>query len=119
MQIRSKLEGLVKRFGTSQGGAIAVLYAISAIPIFVAAGSAVDYIRYVANVTELQAALIPPPLPQRPPRKPLTLSALIWLRRPLPGTSKAVTSRAPQLFAALIGRLKRSLPLPTWTWQHR
>jgi len=57
MQIRSKLEGLVKRFGTCQGGAIAVLYAISAIPIFVAAGSAVDYIRYVAGTTELQAAL--------------------------------------------------------------
>ena len=57
MQVRSKLEGLVKRFGTCQGGAIAVLYAISAIPIFVAAGSAVDYIRYVAGTTELQAAL--------------------------------------------------------------
>ena len=57
MQICSKLEGLVKRFGTCQGGAIAVLYAISAIPIFVAAGSAVDYIRYVAGTTELQAAL--------------------------------------------------------------
>ena len=33
------------------------MYAISAIPIFVAAGSAIDYIRYLANVTELQAAL--------------------------------------------------------------
>ncbi len=57
MQIRSKLEGLVKRFGTCQGGAIAILYAMSAVPIFVAAGSAIDYIRYVANTTELQAAL--------------------------------------------------------------
>jgi Flp pilus assembly protein TadG len=57
MQIRSKLEGLVKRFGTCQKGSIAVLYAISAVPIFVAAGSAVDYIRYVAGTTELQAAL--------------------------------------------------------------
>jgi Flp pilus assembly protein TadG len=57
MQIRSKLEGLVKRFGTCQGGAIAIFYAISAVPIFVAAGSAIDYIRYVAGNTELQAAL--------------------------------------------------------------
>jgi Flp pilus assembly protein TadG len=57
MQIRSKLEGLVKRFGTCQGGAIAILYAVSAVPVFVAAGSAIDYIRYVAGTTELQAAL--------------------------------------------------------------
>jgi Flp pilus assembly protein TadG len=57
MQIRSKLKGLVKRFGTCQGGAIAIFYAISAVPIFVAAGSAIDYIRYIAGTTELQAAL--------------------------------------------------------------
>lgn len=57
MQIRSKLEGLVKRFGTCQKGGIAILYALSAIPLCVAAGSAVDFIRYVANTTELQAAL--------------------------------------------------------------
>jgi Flp pilus assembly protein TadG len=57
MQIRSKLESLVKRFGTCQRGAIAILYALSAVPIFVAAGSAIDYIRYVANTTELQSAL--------------------------------------------------------------
>ncbi len=57
MPIRSKLDSLVKRFGTCQGGAIAILYAISAVPVFVAAGSAIDYIRYVANTTELQAAL--------------------------------------------------------------
>ena len=49
--------GFVKSFGASQKGSIAVFYAISAIPIFVAAGSAIDYIRYLANVTELQAAL--------------------------------------------------------------
>ena len=57
MQIRSKLQGLVKRFGTCQKGAIAVFYALSAVPIFVAAGSAIDYVRYFANTTELQAAL--------------------------------------------------------------
>src|SRR5688572_14480277 len=57
MQVCAKLQRFVKSFGASQKGSIAVFYAISAIPIFVAAGSAVDYIRYLANVTELQAAL--------------------------------------------------------------
>jgi Flp pilus assembly protein TadG len=57
MQVCAKLQRFVKNFGASQRGSIAVFYAISAIPIFVAAGSAVDYIRYLANVTELQAAL--------------------------------------------------------------
>ncbi len=57
MQICSKLQRLVKNFCSCQKGSIAVMYAVSAIPIFVAAGSAVDYIRYLANTTELQAAL--------------------------------------------------------------
>ena len=57
MHVCSKLQHFVKNFGASQKGSIAILYAISAIPICVAAGSAVDYIRYLANVTELQAAL--------------------------------------------------------------
>jgi Flp pilus assembly protein TadG len=57
MQIRSKLQGLVKRFGTCQKGGIAILYALSAVPVFLTAGSAIDYVRYFANTTELQAAL--------------------------------------------------------------
>lgn len=57
MQVCSKLQHFVKNFGSCQKGSIAVIYAVSAIPIFVAAGSAIDYIRYLANVTELQAAL--------------------------------------------------------------
>jgi Flp pilus assembly protein TadG len=57
MQACSKLQRFVKNFGSCQKGSIAVMYAISAIPIFVAAGSAIDYMRYLANVTELQAAL--------------------------------------------------------------
>ena len=57
MQVCSKLQRFVKKFGACQKGSIAVMYAVSAIPIFVAAGSAIDYIRYLANVTELQAAL--------------------------------------------------------------
>ena len=57
MQVCSKLQRFVKNFGACQRGSIAILYAISAIPVFVAAGSAIDYIRYFANATELQAAL--------------------------------------------------------------
>ena len=57
MQLRSKLQHFVKNFGICHKGSIAVFYAISAIPIFVAAGSAIDYVRYLANTTELQAAL--------------------------------------------------------------
>jgi Flp pilus assembly protein TadG len=57
MQIRSKLQGLVKRFGTSQKGSIAVFFAISAVPLFLAAGTAIDYVRYFNDTTQLQAAL--------------------------------------------------------------
>jgi Flp pilus assembly protein TadG len=57
MQIRSNLQGLVKRFGTCQRGAVAILYALSAIPVCVAAGSAIDYVRYFAGTTELQSSL--------------------------------------------------------------
>ena len=57
MQIRSKLEGLVKRFGTCQRGTVAILYALSAVPVCVAAGSAIDYVRYFAGTTELQSSL--------------------------------------------------------------
>ena len=57
MQIRSRLQGLMKRFGTCQKGSVAILYALSVVPVFVAAGSAIDYVRYFANTTELQAAL--------------------------------------------------------------
>jgi Flp pilus assembly protein TadG len=57
MQVCSKLQRFVKNFGTCRKGSIAVFYAISAVPIFVATGSAIDYVRYLANTTELQAAL--------------------------------------------------------------
>ena len=57
MQVCSKLQRFVKNFGACQRGSIAVLYAISAIPVFVAAGSAIDYVRYFNHITELQVAL--------------------------------------------------------------
>ncbi len=57
MQIRSNLQGLVKHFGTCQRGTVAILYALSAVPVCVAAGSAIDYVRYFAGTTELQSSL--------------------------------------------------------------
>lgn len=57
MQVCSKLQRFVKNFGACQRGSIAVLYAASAIPVFVAAGSAIDYVRYFNHTTELQVAL--------------------------------------------------------------
>ena len=51
MQVCSKLQRFVKNFGACRKGSIAILYAISAVPVFVAAGSAIDYVRYVANTT--------------------------------------------------------------------
>lgn len=57
MQFRSKLQGLVKRFGTCQKGTVAILYALSAVPVMLAVGSGIDYVRYLANTTQLQAAL--------------------------------------------------------------
>ncbi len=119
MQICSKLQRFVKNFGSCQKGSIAVMYAVSAIPIFVAAGSAVDYIRYLSNVTELQAALDSAALAAASTRKRLTLCALPWLKRPLSETWKAVTLPTPQSSAALTFKTRRLLPPPTWTWQHR
>lgn len=57
MQVCSKLQRFVKNFGACQRGSIAILYAASAIPVFVAAGSAIDYVRYFNHTTELQVAL--------------------------------------------------------------
>lgn len=57
MQVCSKLQRFVKNFGGCERGSVAILYAISAIPVFIAAGSAIDYVRYFNHTTELQVAL--------------------------------------------------------------
>ncbi len=57
MNLRPRLQSLMKRFGICQKGSIAVFCAISAVPVLIAAGSAIDYIRYLNIRTELQAAL--------------------------------------------------------------
>lgn len=47
----------VRSFRRSQEGATAVLFALSVVPVLIAAGMAVDYARYTAAETRLQAAL--------------------------------------------------------------
>ncbi len=51
------LPGFLKRFGKNQKGNVAILFALSAIPVFLAAGASIDYARYYAGETKLQAAL--------------------------------------------------------------
>jgi hypothetical protein len=70
MQICSKLEGLVKRFGTCQGGAIAVLYAVSAVP-FLWLPDLLDYPlcgKYHGTAAALDRRSSRPQLRKRPTR---------------------------------------------------
>jgi Flp pilus assembly protein TadG len=57
MTLLSKLPSLVKCFGTNQKGNVAIMFALSAVPMFLAAGACIDYARYSANETKLQSAL--------------------------------------------------------------
>ena len=57
MAISGKLASLAKLFGASQKGTTAVMFALSAVPLVLSAGVAVDYVRYTAATTELQSAL--------------------------------------------------------------
>jgi Flp pilus assembly protein TadG len=52
-----KFTSLLKRFAYSRSGTIAVTYALSIVPVILAMGAAVDYVRYVDSLTTLQAAL--------------------------------------------------------------
>lgn len=54
---KSHLARLIPRFGASEGGNIAVLFAATIIPAFVAAGAAMDYSRAVQARTAIQSAL--------------------------------------------------------------
>ena len=57
MILLSKFPSLVKRFGTNQKGNVAIMFALSAVPMFLAAGACIDYARYSSNETKLQSAL--------------------------------------------------------------
>ena len=53
----SKLLGKVKQFAADRRGNLAITFAISAIPLFIGAGAAVDFGRYLATTTDLTSAL--------------------------------------------------------------
>ncbi len=57
MPLQSKLQNLVKRFAANQKGTVAVLLAVSIVPLFIVAGAGLDYARYLGVKTQLQAAL--------------------------------------------------------------
>ena len=52
-----RLAVLATRFGESAQGSMAVIFALSALPVVLCAGAALDYVRYTTATTELQAAL--------------------------------------------------------------
>lgn len=47
----------LKRFASNQQGSIAVMYALAAVPVMLAAGAAIDFVRFNAVQTHVQAAL--------------------------------------------------------------
>lgn len=57
MVIFSSFSPLFKRFAAATRGATAVIFAITAVPLILCAGAAIDYMRYAAATTELQSAL--------------------------------------------------------------
>lgn len=48
---------MLKRFIADQKGTTAVMFALSIVPMLLAGGAAIDYLRYTQSVTHLQAAL--------------------------------------------------------------
>ena len=49
--------GIIRRFASSQSGGTAVVFALSLVPLLIAGGVAIDYLRLSEARTELQAAL--------------------------------------------------------------
>jgi Flp pilus assembly protein TadG len=57
MSRKLKLKNILKRFTGDQNGTIAVMFALSTVPILLATGAAVDFVRFNAAQTHVQAAL--------------------------------------------------------------
>jgi Flp pilus assembly protein TadG len=53
----SRLSRLMQRFRACQKGTVAITYALSAIPLLLAAGASIDFVRFMNAQTEIQAAL--------------------------------------------------------------
>jgi Flp pilus assembly protein TadG len=52
-----KISRLLKRFAKSQKGNVAIMFGLSLVPLVVAVGAAVDFVRFTAVHTQMQAAL--------------------------------------------------------------
>ncbi len=57
MALGSKFASFIDRFASNQNGATAILFALSAVPMLLAAGVAIDYVRYSSARIALQSAL--------------------------------------------------------------
>ncbi|MFT3988783.1 vWA domain-containing protein [Aestuariivirga sp.] len=57
MNLRTATFHLIRRFAESQRGTTAVTFAIAIVPVLLAVGVAIDYVRYSTAQTQLQAAL--------------------------------------------------------------
>lgn len=57
MRQSSIIKRLVNRFKTNTSGNVAIIFALSAVPMFMAAGAALDFVRASNSKTQMQAAL--------------------------------------------------------------
>ncbi len=57
MNSKLNAKSLMKRFAADQKGTVAAMLAIAAVPLFIAAGAAIDFVRLTAAQTHVQAAL--------------------------------------------------------------
>jgi len=57
MALIGRIAGALRRYAAAQAGTAAVTFALSVVPVLVAGGVAVDYLRYASARTEVQAAL--------------------------------------------------------------
>lgn len=55
--VKTAASKLVRRFKSSQSGTTAISFALAVVPMLLAAGAAVDYVRFAQAQTELQGAL--------------------------------------------------------------
>ena len=57
MATAQKTSPVLKRFARNQAGATAVVFALSVVPMLLAGGAAIDYVRYANAETRLQASV--------------------------------------------------------------
>jgi Flp pilus assembly protein TadG len=57
MTIRKRLSNALRRFTANQNGNVGIIFALAAVPVVMAAGAAIDFGRFSAAQTHLQASL--------------------------------------------------------------